>query len=517
MSPHNPSTHRKQTLPTFQIALLFLLLVLCGVGIVSSTAQSTQEDERKFENTVPAHVPLKVKIKNEQALKNANNKRWARDLEIEVTNTGDKPIYFLFMLVVMPDVTSGGYPHALQITYGRKELVRLDTPIQADDIPIKSGETTTLNVSVDQVSTYEKSRDKEKRAEAKKVRIDMQLINFGDGTGLRGTDGHPTPQRGRKDLSNIPRLRKTDNSPPNVRGRETNSSADLWKGTYSQLPANFLRVNFSPPNANSDSCSNAFVQDICGCQSNGDCFYGVPDFATCPCDDPHQFLAFVHTTCRHPFGGCSLTSTVTRDCETQFNGIQHCQYQEEGPSCAVGDPTPTPTPDETPTPTPTVTPTPEPVCAEDCTLRNPQAYCGYPIGPGPSTAYCHLPDEFCSYGPSADFVAHPTGCPDAAYLDPDRTYCCRCAEQSCPAGMSVSLSSCACVPTVGGGGGDTPPVDGGGGGGGGCYFYSEYFYSDGELMNGNSCTDTYLVEGFVCNGVFNGGARLVTNGCGSAR
>jgi hypothetical protein len=75
---------------------------LCVVGIVSSTAQSAQDDakdERKFENTIPAHVPVRVKLKNEQAFKNPKNKNWARELEIEVKNTGSKPIYFMYMLV----------------------------------------------------------------------------------------------------------------------------------------------------------------------------------------------------------------------------------------------------------------------------------------------------------------------------------------------------------------------------------------------------------------------------------
>jgi hypothetical protein len=158
---------------------------------VSSTAQSPQEEERKFENTVPDHVPVKVKLKNEQTFKDVKNKNWARELELEVKNTGNKPIYFLYLLLDLSDVSIEGDSYALQITYGRKELVRLSTPTQSDDVPIQPGETVTLSISADQVTGYEHSRDKEKRHEPQKVRLDFQVINYGDGTGLRGTDGRP--------------------------------------------------------------------------------------------------------------------------------------------------------------------------------------------------------------------------------------------------------------------------------------------------------------------------------------
>jgi hypothetical protein len=59
------------------------------------------------------------------------------------------------------------------------------------------------------------------------------------------------------------------------------------------------------------------------------------------------------------------------------------------------------------------------------------------------------------------------------------------------------------------------PGGGGGGGGGGCYYYSDYYYEDGHFPNGDqtSCTNTWLVSGWVCNGVFNGWAQMLDEGC----
>ncbi|HEV7903011.1 MAG TPA: hypothetical protein VGO96_04145, partial [Pyrinomonadaceae bacterium] len=103
MEPHATISPAKNfKLIVFVAALAASFLGLCAVGIVSGTAQSAQDNqnERKFENTIPTHVPIKVKVKNEQAFKNLKNKNWARELEIEVKNTGSKPIYFMYMLMV---------------------------------------------------------------------------------------------------------------------------------------------------------------------------------------------------------------------------------------------------------------------------------------------------------------------------------------------------------------------------------------------------------------------------------
>ncbi|HVF66163.1 MAG TPA: hypothetical protein VM914_00770 [Pyrinomonadaceae bacterium] len=95
------------------VALVALVSLLAAVfGIMSGAAQSQQadraDDGRKFENTIPEHVPIKVKLKSEKSFKDLKNKNWARELEIEVKNTGDKPIYYLYVIIAMPDPRAGG-------------------------------------------------------------------------------------------------------------------------------------------------------------------------------------------------------------------------------------------------------------------------------------------------------------------------------------------------------------------------------------------------------------------------
>jgi hypothetical protein len=146
-------------------------------------------EERELKNTVPDHLPIKVKIRNEKSFKDMKNKSWARELELEVKNTGDKPIYFLLINIDLPNVTLDGIPYALQLHYGRMDLFRFTTELQPDDVPIKPGETVTIRIPADQVIGYEHCREDYCGTEAKKVELYFALINFGDGTGLRGTDG----------------------------------------------------------------------------------------------------------------------------------------------------------------------------------------------------------------------------------------------------------------------------------------------------------------------------------------
>lgn len=59
----------------------------------AASAQETAE-ERKFEDEIPKHVPIKFKLKadKEKKFKDLKNPDWYRDFELEVTNTSDKPV-----------------------------------------------------------------------------------------------------------------------------------------------------------------------------------------------------------------------------------------------------------------------------------------------------------------------------------------------------------------------------------------------------------------------------------------
>ncbi|HEV8587784.1 MAG TPA: hypothetical protein VGQ72_02835 [Pyrinomonadaceae bacterium] len=107
-------------------------------------AAQDRNEERELEDTTPKHVPIKVQIKKEkeQAFKDLKNEHWVRDLEIEVKNTGTKPIYFLHLQLHLDTLDSEGKHLAFVLLYGRTELVDVAVPLKPSDVPINAGETT---------------------------------------------------------------------------------------------------------------------------------------------------------------------------------------------------------------------------------------------------------------------------------------------------------------------------------------------------------------------------------------
>src|SRR6266496_1137118 len=79
------------------LALAVLAVLLLGLQLTSSVA--ALQEARVFENAIRKDVPVKIKIKQETeaTFKDLNNEKWVSEFELELTNTGNKPIYFLYI------------------------------------------------------------------------------------------------------------------------------------------------------------------------------------------------------------------------------------------------------------------------------------------------------------------------------------------------------------------------------------------------------------------------------------
>lgn len=188
------------------LVLLFVLIVMTAVLVKPPLTSSIvrAQEERVFENTLPKDAPLKFKIKKEkeQSFKDLKNEKWVRELELELTNTGDKPIYFLYMYlvtnvapgseVVLNDMRGRGQVQ-LTVLYGRVELGDLISKAGPDDVPIKPGETYVFTIHRADVSSWEKSISSGAHPQPTRVQTLLQSVSFGDGTGLFGPSGQPYP------------------------------------------------------------------------------------------------------------------------------------------------------------------------------------------------------------------------------------------------------------------------------------------------------------------------------------
>jgi hypothetical protein len=182
-------------------ALLLLMRMMSAPGSAQSPSpQKSAEarNERVFENTIPKDVPIKVKLRatKEESFRDLKNEKWVREFELEVTNTGDKPIYFLF-LDLITDVKLGGNPLVFSLVYGRNELGLIATKAASDDVPIKPGDTYVFKIHPGQVPAWEKGVRDESQSDAKRIQLRIEILSFGDGTGFFGNHPYP-PASGQK-------------------------------------------------------------------------------------------------------------------------------------------------------------------------------------------------------------------------------------------------------------------------------------------------------------------------------
>jgi hypothetical protein len=167
------------------------------VAAFRRTMPQEQENERQLEDQVPKHVPIKIKIKKEKeaGFKDLKNERWAREFELEVTNTGTKPIYALALSVYTDVIAAAGFRIVFPLSYGRGELWDMRTRPEPTDIPINPGESISLTIHPGQLDAWDLARRKENRPFPKRLEVIFQFLGFGDGTGYAVSDGQPLPHK----------------------------------------------------------------------------------------------------------------------------------------------------------------------------------------------------------------------------------------------------------------------------------------------------------------------------------
>jgi len=163
---------------------------------IASFRSQLPKEERTFENTIPKHVPIKIKLKKEKAFKDLTNAQWYQDFELEVTNTSDKPIYFLEVWLILPETKSeNDVQIAFPLRYGRADFIHFNTLPIATDVPIQPGETYTFTIPETYQRGWRAFKVRKNGPDPGKVEIKFVQLSFGDGTGFNGTDALPYPYK----------------------------------------------------------------------------------------------------------------------------------------------------------------------------------------------------------------------------------------------------------------------------------------------------------------------------------
>lgn len=148
-----------------------------------------------LQNNVKQDIPIKLNIKKEKekSFKDLKNGKWVSEFELELTNTGDKPISWVY-LVLTSDVQLGGNPAVFPLVYGsRLELGDIITKAEPEDIPIKPGETHVFTIHPGQIGSWERLVSKGERPDAARLEVDLETLSFGDGHGYFVNAPYPSP------------------------------------------------------------------------------------------------------------------------------------------------------------------------------------------------------------------------------------------------------------------------------------------------------------------------------------
>ncbi len=181
----------------FVASLLVFLTLTFDSSKINTEAQAVTQQERQLEFKIPKQVPIKIKIRaeKEKAVKDLSNTKWTRDFELDVTNTSGKPIYFLELWLVFPEVLSqNGYRIGIPLRYGRMDFIHFSTLATPDDVPIPAEGEYTVKIPDDDQRGWDWHKATYHAVDPKKIQIEFVQISFGDGSGFDG-DAMPYPYK----------------------------------------------------------------------------------------------------------------------------------------------------------------------------------------------------------------------------------------------------------------------------------------------------------------------------------
>jgi hypothetical protein len=320
------------------LTAFLLLSAVAFFGFVGSEAQSGAKQEREVAEKIPKHLPIKAKVKKPERLKDAENEDWLGEVELEVTNTGTKPIYHLEIVLDLPDVVApNGLNIAWRLEYGRGELISLSEPVRPDDVPIQPGGVVILSVPTARVENWKRARVRGTLTNPKKIEFFFQHINFGDGTGFVGTGGKPLPDR--KESGANATCPGGDNSgaaasitdPPRYNFPELASLLTVLPPPANLVPAFFIpKPSLPKPVVTQDLCCAAGCSRLKVAQDQG-----------CPCPGVTRRIV-QPASCSDPDGSCGTIMYRTMDACTA-DGVEHyCEESFIDTTCAAPTPMPTP-------------------------------------------------------------------------------------------------------------------------------------------------------------------------------
>ena len=164
----------------FNLYLISTISLLCLISLFSIQAIAQDAENPRIINSVPEKLPLKIEFIN------LDKEDFLNELEVKVTNTGDKAIYSLrFEFEIVDGRPSLDGRESFPLDFGRKELSSTydDKPTK-DDVPIIPRESYTFKLHKSPIIGLKKSLELTGLPFPKVFELVFIDLTFEDGTGF---------------------------------------------------------------------------------------------------------------------------------------------------------------------------------------------------------------------------------------------------------------------------------------------------------------------------------------------
>lgn len=189
-------------------SLVALAIVVPGTPLIVNHPPASQESNvRQIKIIRSSDHPIAIK-----QIRNAQSSDFLQDLEIEIQNVSDKPVYYVHLHMRFPDIEFAPKQHyGFSLHYSDLKFDQVGELASPKDQPIPVGGTYIFKVPISICKGFETYKTKKSLSQAatNKVEIGLMEVSFGDGTGYEYDRPYPRIKRAGK---NLPAMLHRDNT-----------------------------------------------------------------------------------------------------------------------------------------------------------------------------------------------------------------------------------------------------------------------------------------------------------------
>jgi hypothetical protein len=135
----------------------------------------------KTSNTLTKEVPINIDIKK------SDSKDWLHEMEVVVTNNGEKPIYYLYIVLIFDGLMAeSGDRMGVPLRFGSGRMYSTVNTPEKDDPFIKPHEGHTFRISDGSADAWAGSFEQGRYPRPTGVTAELGWISFGDASGFTG-------------------------------------------------------------------------------------------------------------------------------------------------------------------------------------------------------------------------------------------------------------------------------------------------------------------------------------------